>query len=83
MLVCALESVGLWNLGWDPGKADAAGLGAKVENQHSQAALLSGPSALMDRMVLGVEGGPRAVGCVPGFCLLDVRSIPASILPQL
>ena len=80
MLVCALESVGLWNLGWDPGKADAGGLGAKVESQHSQAALLSSPSVLMDRMALCVEGGPCAVGCLSGFCLLDVRSVPPSIL---
>lgn len=33
-------------------------------------------------MVLCVEGGPRAVGCLPGFCLLDVCSIPSSLLPQ-
>lgn len=57
ILVCALEPVGLWNLGWDPGKADAGGLGAKVESQHSQAALLSGSSALIGRIVL-CDGGP-------------------------
>lgn len=83
---------GLWNLRWDPGiymsslfpgKADAAGLGAKVENHYSQAAWLSSPNALMDRMFRCVVADLCIVGCLSGFCFIDVQSIPSPILPQL
>lgn len=59
------------------GKVAAAGLGAKLENRHSQAAVLQNPRALTDRMVLCVEACPCIVGCLPGFVAFHPQPCPS------